>query len=624
MNHQENTINTKQLIEFPKYVRYLKSRYEENFYQILIKKLLYKHDLVTSIKLLSKRICKGNIKRFISRTLKYFESEYTIDELYQEVLKVYKYEPKKYNKKTFTITKEIKKEITNSIQEKAKEKNLSKLGVEYPFQSNKIQDKVKQVTYERYGFTSLFFSDEFQEKIKGKTFKKYGVVNMGGSEESLVKIMRYHINKYSLIEVREKDLDKLKLIFSYVKSFVITDKSLLKTLKKYNDFIFDSRIRAKITNIKRFGADNVFASEIYKKYILHHNLEKYNRESHTQTHFKNYENLNENFVKYVFTDDKYFYLKKFCCYFNVKFNTAIKYKETFGIEKPNYFSKCWTQRQIFEKIKTNNKMLNNRKIIYPLELDIVLPDIKLGIEYNGLMYHSEGFDKYSKFRNKDKNYHLDKLELCNLKGYDLFHIFESDNIDIWLSMINNRLGFNERIYARKCIIKELKSSEIKDFLNNNHLQGFINSSVNLGLYYNEELVSVMTFSKPRFNKNYDYELIRFCNKLNTSVIGSASKLFNYFIKNYNPKSIISYANRRFSNGNIYEKLGFKFLRKTEPNYFYFKRNVGILMSRNQFQKHKLANLLDNYNPELSESENMFNNDYRRIYDCGNLVYEYIN
>ena len=623
MNHQENT-KVKQLIEFPKYVRYLKSRYRENYLQIIIKKLLYKHDLVTSIKLLSKRICKGNLRRFITRTLKFFESQYSIDEIHQEVLKIYKYEPKKYNMKTFSITKEMKKEITNSIQENQKKKNLSKLGVEYPFQSNKIQEKVREITYERYGFTSLFFSDEFQEKIKQNTLRKYGVENLGDSEESLIKIMRYHINKYSLIEVTENDLDKLKLIFSYVKSFVVTDKLLLKTLKKYNDFIFDSKIRAKITNFKKFGADNIFASKIYKKYILHYNLEKYKRESHTQIHIKNYENLNENFVKYVFTDDKYFYLKKFCCYFNVDFSTAIKYKEKFGIEKPNYFLKCQTQRQIFEKIKTNNKILNNRKIIYPFEIDIVLPDIKLGIEYNGLMYHSEGTFNKGKIKNLDRNYHLNKTELCISKGYDLFHIFESDNIDIWLSMINNRLGLNERIYARKCIIKELKTTEIKDFLNNNHLQGFINSSINLGLYYNNELVSVMTFSKPRFNKNYDYELIRFCNKLNTSVIGSASKLFNYFIKNYNPKSIISYANRRFSNGSIYETLGFKFLRKTEPNYFYFKRNVGILMSRNQFQKHKLKDKLDIYNPELSEQENMFNNDYRRIYDCGNLVYEYIN
>ena len=545
MNHQENTNNTKQLIEFPKYVRYLKSRYEENYLQIIIKKLLYKHDLVTSIKLLSKRICKGNLKRFITKTLKYFESDYTIDEIHQEVLKVYKYEPKKYNKKTFTITKEIKKEITNSIQEKAKQKNLSKLGVEYPFQSDKIQDKVKQVTYERYGFTSLFFSSDFQKSIKHNT-------------------------------------------------------------------------------IKRFGVDNIFASKIFKEYIKEYNLEKYNRVSHNQVHIKNYENLNEKFVKYVFTDDKYFYLKKFCGYFNISLNAGRRYKKAFDITQSNYIIKVKTQQFIFDNIKTNNKELNNRKIIYPFELDIVLPDIKLAIEYDGLMFHSEGLLNEGKIRNIDKNYHLDKLELCNLKGYDLFHIFESDNLDIWLSMINNRLGFNERIYARKCIIKELKSTEIKDFLNNNHLQGFINSSINLGLYHNNELVSVMTFSKPRFNKNYDYELIRFCNKLNTSVIGSASKLFNYFIKNYNPKSIISYANRRFSNGSIYEKLGFKFLRKTEPNYFYFKSSHITLMSRNQFQKHKLKDKLDNYNPELSETENMFNNDYRRIYDCGNLVYEYIN
>ena len=136
----------------------------------------------------------------------------------------------------------------------------------------------------------------------------------------------------------------------------------------------------------------------------------------------------------------------------------------------------------------------------------------------------------------------------------------------------------------------------------------------------------MTFAKPRFNKKYDYELIRFCNKSGFSVIGGASKLFNYFIKNYNtksPKSIITYANRRFSNGKIYETLGFKFLRKTEPNYFYFKKNTLTLLSRNQFQKHKLKDKLSLFDYNLSESENMFNNDYRRIYDCGNLVYEYV-
>ena len=130
----------------------------------------------------------------------------------------------------------------------------------------------------------------------------------------------------------------------------------------------------------------------------------------------------------------------------------------------------------------------------------------------------------------------------------------------------------------------------------------------------------MTFGKPRFNKEYDYELLRFCNTLNTSVMGGASKLLSYFIKNYNPKSILSYANLRWSMGNLYEKLGFTLISQSSPNYFYFNNDL-ILHSRIEFQKHKLKDKLENYNPDLTESENMYNNGYRKIYDCGNLVYE---
>ena len=213
---------------------------------------------------------------------------------------------------------------------------------------------------------------------------------------------------------------------------------------------------------------------------------------------------------------------------------------------------------------------------------------------------------------------------CESKGIQLFNIFEHEDLDLWLSMINTKLNLNKKIYARKCIIKELKSQETKEFLDYNHIQGYISSKVNLGLYFEDELVSVMTFSKPRFNKNYEYELIRFCSKRNTSVIGGASKLWKYFVTKYNPKSVISYANRRFSNGEIYSKLGFELIGKTEPNYFYFKMSTTQLYSRVKFQKHKLSKLLDNFNPELSETENMFNNNYRRIFDCGNLKYLYIN
>ena len=192
-------------------------------------------------------------------------------------------------------------------------------------------------------------------------------------------------------------------------------------------------------------------------------------------------------------------------------------------------------------------------------------------------------------------------------------------------MISNKLKLNTKIYARKCQIKELKYNQVKDFLIENHLQGACTSKINLGLFYNDELVEVMTFSKPRFNRNYDYELLRLCSKRYISIIGGASKLFKYFITNHSGCSVISYANRRFSNGNIYRQLGFKELKASNPNYFYCKGD--IILTRYQCQKHKLKDLynkgiLNEYDSELTEFEIMERNLYFRLYDCGNLVFEY--
>jgi hypothetical protein len=211
------------------------------------------------------------------------------------------------------------------------------------------------------------------------------------------------------------------------------------------------------------------------------------------------------------------------------------------------------------------------------------------------------------------------------KRYQLFHIFEDEFLDknkkeIWFSIIRNKLKLNNKLYARKCIIKEVSAKETNLFLDKNHIQGKCNAKIRLGLYFNNELVSLMTFSKSRYNKNIEYELIRFSSKINTTVIGAGSKLLKYFEKNYKPRNIISYANRRFSQGKIYEKLGFKFIKNTEPNYFYFKPGENKLLSRVQFQKHKLKEKLEVFNSDLTELENMINNGYRVIYDCGNKVY----
>ena len=133
----------------------------------------------------------------------------------------------------------------------------------------------------------------------------------------------------------------------------------------------------------------------------------------------------------------------------------------------------------------------------------------------------------------------------------------------------------------------------------------------------------MTFGKSRFNKNIEYELLRFCNAKFYNVRGAASKLLKAFERIYKPNSLVSYANRDWSQGNLYKKLGFILINDSQPNYFYIDNNLKII-SRIQVQKHKLKAFLEArnqvFNENLSERDNMINNGYRIYYDTGNLVY----
>ena len=443
-------------------------------------------------------------------------------------------------------------------------------------------------------------------------------------------------NIYTQRNMSEETKDNMRLKCSFKRSeetkekirashigrdYTISNEKNHKTkLQNHGDPNYNNREKYHKTCLERYGVNSYLGTEEFKNISKQTHLEKYGVENPNQRHFKNICDLNEEFFRNNFIKDNRFLVDECSLYFNFSYSAADDYKEKFNITELNKSSHLKTQQYIFDSINTENKFFNDRHLIK--ELDIYIPDYNLAIEYDGLMYHSEGYSEYPMFKNTEKTYHLEKTELCLNNNIQLFHIFEGEDLDLWLSMINNKLGLNEKIYARKCIIKELKSQETVEFLNENHLQGFCQAKINVGLFYNNELVSVMTFSKPRFNKNYEYELIRFCSKRNTSVIGGATKLWKYFVTKYNPNSVITYANRRFSNGEIYKTLGFELIGKTEPNYFYFRGRSRELFSRVKFQKHKLKELLDVYDENLSEAENMFNNNYRRIYDCGNLKFEY--
>ena len=251
------------------------------------------------------------------------------------------------------------------------------------------------------------------------------------------------------------------------------------------------------------------------------------------------------------------------------------------------------------------------------EVDIFVPSKNLGIEFNGLFFHSTGTlkDKKAKLRHVEKQ---NDAEKCGIK---LFQIWESEwngKKEIVKSRIRHALGISTRIAARKCKIQTIDSKTAKEFLQANHIQGGCNSSVNLGLLFQDKLVALMTFGKPRFSKKAQWEMLRYCTILNTTVVGGPAKLLTKFKTEFDPESVISYADRRWSQGNLYTSLGFDLLHVSPPGYWYFN-NAG-LHHRLKFQKHKLHKELKVFDPDKTEEENMLLNGFRILWDCGNLTF----
>lgn len=264
--------------------------------------------------------------------------------------------------------------------------------------------------------------------------------------------------------------------------------------------------------------------------------------------------------------------------------------------------------------KELREFVNGIKYKDKYEIDAYIEELKIGFEFNGLYWHSSAV--------KPNNYHVKKTNYFKEKGIRVYHIYEDEwyyKNDIVKSIINTKLGkYNKKIFARKTEIKLVETKEAVDFQNNNHLQGAAPASVKVGLYYDDLLVSLMTFSKSRFDKKYEWELVRYVNKKGHIIVGGANKCFKYFIRNYNPKSILSYSDERIFDGGMYEKLGFKLTHITHPNFYYID-NKNNRYHRTMFQKHKLIKM-SYYDKELTEQEIMEKNKFYRLYDCGNKAW----
>ena len=265
---------------------------------------------------------------------------------------------------------------------------------------------------------------------------------------------------------------------------------------------------------------------------------------------------------------------------------------------------------------------HNREILNGMEIDIFIPPLKLGIEYNGLRWHSEEFGK-------DHRYHLDKLNKCNEKGIRLIQIFEDEWInhrEICESKLKQICGLNTnpKIYARKCEIREISDkTEAYEFLDKNHIQGRTVCTIALGAYYQNNLIGVMTFKK---EKEGYWDLNRFATDINYQCVGIGGKLFKYFTRNYPFIEIKSFADRRWTTdptNNLYTKLGFAFDSFVPPTYWYHNPKINPYIRFHKFGFRK-QHLHKQYGLPLTMTEREMTTalGYVRIWDCGLIKYVY--
>ena len=470
------------------------------------------------------------------------------------------------------------------IIKKKEELSISKFGTKTPAESKEIKDKIIKTNQKKYGGNSAMSSNEIKVKSKETLIKNWGVDNPSKSNiilEKRVDKFKENIDSYKE-SYKKKSIEKYGVNHPWMVK-EIHEKTILKTNLTKNKTLLD--------NIEKKLTDN----ELYDLVSIDYNIYKRGIEIHCKTCDSNF-NINRE-----------------------EFHLRIKNKTKLcTLCNPIYSGKSGMEMELYDFINKNYSgeiLLNSRKIIPPTEIDIYLPELKIGFEFNGLFWHSD--------KMKSKYYHLEKTKRCRILGIELIHIWEDDWIhkqDIVKSIILNRIcKINKKIWARKCRLEEIKNVNIsKDFLNKNHILGNCNSNIKIGLYNDDELISLMCFSR---RSDSIYELVRFCNKINHIVVGASSKIFKYFLNNNNISKIISYSDESMFTGSVYEKLGFKLDGISPINYKWVLDNKR--WHKSKWRKDRLVKA--GYDSNKSENNIMVEEfGAHKIWDCGLKRWIYIN
>lgn len=445
--------------------------------------------------------------------------------------------------------------------------------------------------------------------IEGKIDRSHEEDRINKIKETKGKDLKEFISSLDVNKLQEEFIDQNLTKEELANKYNVSYNRMCKALKKLNIS------KPKSLSSKR-GLDTK-----YKKYGSKEEYDKYCSDKKVDTILSKYNSLDEYYSKVGESVRN----TKISLYGSSSYYNIDKARETslerYGVEFPCMRKEARSASSNDSRFNQRFKQLlidNNIEFEEEFPLENKSYDFKVGnilIEINPSATHNSLWGIHGK--PKDKYYHQKKSILANNNGYRCIHLWDWDDPVKLISLLKPR----DLVYARRCEIREVSLQDTISFLNTFHFQGYARDDIRIGLYYNNELISIMTFDKPRYNSNYEYELVRYCSSMN--ITGGKEKLFKYFIDTYKPSSIISYCDRSKFSGDTYLELGFKLLKEGKPSRHWYNIKTGKHITSNLLRQRGVDQLLGtNYGKGKSNTEAVIENDFVPIFDCGQDSYIY--
>lgn len=471
---------------------------------------------------------------------------------------------------------------SDAIKQRAIRTNQQKFGTDWAIANQDVYSAGRKTMEDRYGAPYTLQSPTLVRRVKDTMQEKYGADNPTRVPEIVERIRATNIAKYGVpnpMQLRE-----------------IADKGVAAKVARYGtEYKKKFALKSRDTVIRRYGVTNVS--------YLPSTIDKI-----TDTFMRRYG------VKRAVPIPEF--AEK------MKQTTLARYGVPYFVLTDEYllnnghFVVSTANRKFARILEAYGIHCEFEYVIGTKRYDVFIPSKNVVIELDPTYTHNT-IGNHWNHKGISPKYHLDKTNVATDAGYRCIHIFDWDNQFDIVNLLLNK----QRIQARACSVKEISdTSVIKEFETNYHLQGYCRGqTVCYGLYYQDELMQIMTFGLPRYNKNYQWELLRLCTKTGYYVIGGAERLFKHFLKDHDPSSIISYCDKAKFSGDVYSKLGFTHHHDTAPTKVWSHGSEKItnnLLLRRGFDQ--LFNT--DYGKGADNEELMLSHGWLPVYDCGQGVY----